>query len=171
MAVHVVSGIEGSKHDKLVFDDSIDDFIEKVRDFHKDEPLLIIGDKGYQEPNSQILVTPKKGTYFDLTPEELLNNEKLSKIRIIVENFFGRLKSRYRIFGDQYRGCHISYESIFNKCCTLINYEILTDHPLRKEDHDFFLRHRAIVFKSIEEEKRILKIKAEQQKKDEWKNL
>lgn len=46
MAVHVVSGIEGSKHDKLVFDDSIDDFIEKVRDFHKDEPLLIIGDKG-----------------------------------------------------------------------------------------------------------------------------
>lgn len=54
--------------------------------------LLIIGDKGYKDADSQKLDIPFKETYFNLTKEQLTFNEKLWKVRIIVEIFFGRLK-------------------------------------------------------------------------------
>lgn len=152
MALHIVTAVEGSVHDKAVFDQNIDDFTENVLDYHLTEPRLIMGDKGYQDADSQNLVTPFKGTYFNLTPDQLAFNEKLGKVRIIVENFFGRLKSRYRIIGDKYRGSHGRYEMIFKTCCALVNYELMNDHPLRLDDREFFLKHRALLFKSTEEE-------------------
>ena len=105
MTLHIVTAVEGSVHDKAVFDQNIVDFTENVLDYHLTEPRLIMGDKGYQDADSQNLVTPFKGTYFNLTPDQLAFNEKLGKVRIIVENFFGRLKSRYRIIGDLKNFC------------------------------------------------------------------
>lgn len=104
LAVHVMTGIEGLMHDKLIFDKSIDDFCDKVLSYHLDDPNQIIGDKGYQDIESDKLVTPIKGQYYCLNRDERRFNEKLSKVRIIIENFFGRLKCRYKIIGEKYRG-------------------------------------------------------------------
>ena len=57
MALHVVTAIEGSIHDKAVFDQYLDNFIENVHDYHLTEPLLIIGDKGYQDADYNNLIT------------------------------------------------------------------------------------------------------------------
>lgn len=88
--MHIVWPIEGSEHDKSIYDKNIDDLYEKVPLFHK--PSKIIGDKGYQDENSQILITPIKGNYYTLSKEQIAFNEKLSKIRILIENYFGRFK-------------------------------------------------------------------------------
>lgn len=138
-AVHVVTSINGSVHDKKVFDDSLQDFNDSVIKFHQGEPSKIIGDKGYQDNNSDILITPFKGSAGDLNHDQMKYNHELGKVRIIVENFFGRLKMRYDIMKYQYRGMHEKYEYYFLSCCALVNFEILMcDHPLREEDGEFY---------------------------------
>lgn len=153
LAVHVATSYKGSVHDKVIFDETIDDFKESVVSFHDGEPEQIMADKGYQDSQSQYIVSPIKGSFYTLSPQDLSYNEKLSKIRIIVENFFGRLKCRYKIIGTKYRGSHAYYELFFKTCCALVNFEIIYGHPLRDEDHDFFLKHRATIRKKIEDEK------------------
>ena len=70
----------------------------------------------------------------DLDKQQNIHNEKLGKIRVIVENFFGRLKMRYGIMRETYRGDHSLYPSLFVICCALVNFEIaFANHPLRDE--------------------------------------
>ena len=56
------------------------------------KPNQIIANKGYQNCHSQYTFSPIKGSFYTLLPEDLLHNEKLCRIRIIVEKFFGRSK-------------------------------------------------------------------------------
>lgn len=171
LAVHVATGYKGSIHDKAIFDETIDDFYNSVICFHEGEPDQIMADKGYQDGHSQYIISPIKGSYYTLSPEDLQYNEKLSKIRIIVENFFGRLKCRYKIIGSKFRGAHTHYELIFKTCCALVNFEILSGHPLREEDHSFFMRHRANIRKMIEDEKNQRKLRIKSQKKKRMKRF
>lgn len=157
LAMHIVSGIEGSVHDKKIFDENLEDFKQKVVKFHENDPFNIIGDKGYQDSKMNFLTTPYKGKPPQLSSQQLLFNENLGKVRIIVENFFGRLKSRYNITGSKYRGSHERYALIFKVCCALVNFEILNGHPLRSEDRTFFIKHRATIRKLNEEENQYLK--------------
>lgn len=141
IAVHIITGIEGGKHDKTVFDDSIQDFTTKVLSHHEDEPTKILGDKGYQDQTCDILVTPFKGELLDLEDTELEHNENLGKKRVIVENYFGRLKSRYGITKDTYRSDYSMYPSFFLICCALINFEIVfCGHPLRNSDSVYYVK-------------------------------
>ena len=135
VAVHVVTGIKGSVHDKKVFDESIDDFTNEVINPRIDDiPSKILGDKGYQDKNSDILITPYKGEPRTLERQQRIFNEKLGKIRVIVENFFGRLKIRYGVIRDPFRGDQSIYPMLFITCCALVNFEItVCDHPLRQE--------------------------------------
>ena len=135
IAVHIVAGVNGSIHDKKVFDDSVDDFTNDVVKPRSGEiPEKILGDKGYQDQFSDTLVTPYKGNPMDLDKQQNIHNEKLGKIRVIVENFFGRLKMRYGIMRETYRGDHSLYPSLFVICCALVNFEIaFANHPLRDE--------------------------------------
>ena len=165
LAVSVISGIEGSVHDKRLFDNSIPE-LNKLFNLHPDIPHMIIGDKGYQEPDSQLLVTPYKGNAVDLTKEQLGFNQKLGEVRIIIENFFGRLKSRYEIMGSTYRGCHENYADIFTLCCALVNFEqIECDHPLRDSDQTFYVKLGA----SLNQEKQQRDEKARERRKKQAK--
>ena len=165
LAVHVAAAYKGSIYDKAIFDATIDDFNESVVSFHVDEPNQIMADKGYQDGQSQQIVSPIKGSYYTLSQEDLSFNEKLSKIRIIVENFFGRLKCRYKIIGSKFRESHDNYELFFKTCCALVNFEIIYGHPLRDDDHDFFLKHRATLRKKIDDEINQRKEKTKSQKR------
>lgn len=163
LAVHIVTSIPGAKHDKNVFDSNIHDF-EKIIALHPDQPKKILADKGYQDPNSAILVTPVKGNSADLTREQLTFNENLGEVRIIVENFFGRVKSRYEIMSSVFRGSHDTYADIFTVCCALVNFEqIECNHGLRACDHKFYVRLQA----SIKAKKKEADEKAKEKRKQQ----
>lgn len=140
IAVNVVSGVKGAEHDKSIFDRTIDYFKNSLTD----QDFKIIGDKGYQEAGSKILLTPVKGNVNLLSRRDLQYNEKLGKIRILVENYFGRLKSKFTITTERFRGSHSIYNDIFVTCCALANFDIIFGHPLRQEDNEFFRKDRAL---------------------------
>lgn len=151
LAVFIASSIKGSIHDKLVFDQCLDEF-KKILALHPEAPAKILADKGYQDNNSEVLVTPYKGNSTTLTREQLAFNQKLGEVRIIVENFFGRLKSRYEIMEKRYRGSHEMYSDIFTICCALVNFEqVECNHPLREKDSRFYLRLLAELQRNKEE--------------------
>jgi hypothetical protein len=143
-AIHIVTGIKGARHDLDVFRESIPE-LGHIMDQHPDLPRMIIGDKGYQANDIECLITPHKGQPLDLTRVQNQFNDRLGKARVIIENYFGRLKSRYSIIGSKYRGAHEHYNHIFMVCCALVNFEIRQiDHPLRCEDGDFYRRAMAL---------------------------
>lgn len=163
IAVHIITGIEGGKHDKAVFDDSIQDFTNKVLSHHVNDPSKILGDKGYQDQTCDILVTPFKGELLDLEDTELEHNENLGKRRIIVENYFGRLKKRYGITKDIFRSDISMYPSFFIICCALINYEIaFCGHPLRDSDSTYYIK---LVTKMMKDSKLKKALRSKQYKK------
>jgi hypothetical protein len=151
-ALHVHAGVPGATHDLEVFRQTLPE-LTLIMDHHEDITHKIAGDKGYQSGDIECLVTPHKGKPENLTRPEKLFNERINKARVVVENFFGRLKSRYAIVGSKYRGDHEHYEAYFKLCCALVNYEIRQcGHSLRREDGDYYRRFLCHI-KNIEEEK------------------
>lgn len=151
MAVSIVTSIRGAKHDYNVFKKSRKQ-LAALFDKHPDQPHKILGDKGYQNSESDILVTPYKGNTADLTREQLIFNQNLGQVRIIVENFFGRLKSRYEIMSSVFRGGRETYENYFIICCALVNFEqIVCDHPLREDDSIFYKKMLVTMERKIKE--------------------
>lgn len=172
LAVHIVSGKKGAKHDKLVFDKSLESFQNEVISHHPNESKKILADKGYQDNASEILVTPIKGKPLALTSAQNAYNDKLSKARIIIENFFGRLKKRYQIMFDQFRGTKKDYRIVFEICCALINYEVFEcGHAFREEDNAFYKRVKAAMIlesQQIEKEKKKKRLAQAQARKAKY---
>ena len=153
-ALHVVTSIPGSTHDLTVFRDHLPD-VERMMAAHTNRVQRILADKGYQAQDIHCLLTPFKGTTANpLTQDQKLYNEKIGKVRILIENFFGRLKMRYAIIGSKYRGAYERYESIFITCCSLVNFELrFCKWGLRKDDLDFIQRFETSV--RLQEDRRI----------------
>jgi hypothetical protein len=163
-ALHIHTSIPGATHDLEVFRKTLPD-LELIMDHHVDMPAKVAGDKGYQDQDIECLVTPYKGAIETLTRPEKQFNERHMKARVVVENFFGRLKSRYNIIGSKYRGDHAHYEDIFRLCCALVNYEIKhCNHGLRREDGDFYKRLRCSEQQKIDEETKALFERRKQQR-------
>ena len=162
LVVHIVSGIKGADHDKSIFNESIDDFLENTSRLEGENQ--IIADKGYVDSDTDVLITPVKGAYYTLSRDALLHNDKVSKIRIIIENFFGRLKCRYRIMSEQYRGSHGCYPAIFKTCCALVNFELISGSPLRDDDQEYFAKHQALLWKEASDEWEKRRTKSRKQK-------
>ena len=140
IAVHAEAGIPGATHDLEVLRSTKDDLENILRSSPK-MPQKILADKGYVS-DLPFLITPHKGN--NLTRAQKLDNDRISKHRIIIENYYGRLKSRYAIIGSKYRGGHEGYEKIFKLCVSLINFEMYyLKHYLRKQDGDWYSRFRA----------------------------
>ena len=166
LAVSIISGIPGARHDKKIFDSSQDE-LDALFKLHQGKSHKILADKGYQDPDSQILVTPYKGKPGDLSKEQLQYNQKLGEARIIVENFFGRLKLRYEIMSAVFRGSHEYYSDIFTICCSLVNFEqIECGHPLRNTDKQFYVKLQA----SLKQKKLDEKEKAKENRKRQARN-
>ena len=164
VAMHVISGIQGSVHDLEVFRMSLPE-VQNLLEIHKNRPQKVLADKGYVS-EIDILLTPHKGTRTNLTRSQLLENDRISKHRVIVENFYGRLKARYSIIGDKYRNSLDGYEQTFKLCVALVNFEMLfLKHPLRKKDGDIYARFKAqdLIDMQAKAEKRSAKRKEERE--------
>ncbi|ETP04378.1 hypothetical protein F441_18848 [Phytophthora nicotianae CJ01A1] len=87
----------------------------------------ILTDKGYQGLEAHLrCIHPTKGS--NLPPEVQHQNENISSDRVLVDNFFGRLCSLWRIVTDKYRSIEDLYDDIFQVCESLTNFQ---SNPLR----------------------------------------
>lgn len=51
-------GEKGDTHDKVIFDESIENLSKSILNFHQNSPSGILGDKGYQDKTSDFLDYP-----------------------------------------------------------------------------------------------------------------
>jgi hypothetical protein len=153
VAVHICSGVRGATHDLEIFRKTQCE-LDTIIEHHEELPDKVLGDKGYQAQDIECLITPHKGRIENLTRTEKAFNDRHAKSRIVIENFFGRLKSRYAIISTKYRSDHDHYHDAFSLCCALVNFEIRNcSSPLRKEDADFYARMN-VQIRNEEDERR-----------------
>lgn len=77
----------------------------------------------------------------NLTPQESELNALISSKRVIIENFFGRLKKKFSIMSDKYRNEREAYDSFFKICCSLVNFDIKEcGNCIRAENGEYYIR-------------------------------
>lgn len=140
---------KGAKHDFSIFKENIGKYNLFLRKGNSSRTMADSGllhtqfpnswagmvDKGYQ--GAQELgryILPKKGSR--LTTQERMLNENIAKSRIIIENYYGRMKKLFKIMTDVFRFEEDCYDDVIVICACLTNYNI-AKNPLRKEDGDY----------------------------------
>jgi hypothetical protein len=144
-AVLVVAGIPGAVHDMMLFREHVGD-VEALIAGHEGEPVHVLADKGDIGVSGSarvVLVTPARrpaGGW--LTRDQLRANATIGSARVIVENFFGRLKTKFRILAGRWAQREDLYPTIFEVCCALVNYAIRSGggSPLRAEEGRSYLQ-------------------------------
>ena len=92
----------------------------------------LLADKGYAGGDRDIrAIIPKNGNRLSATDNS--RNRNIFACRIIVENFFGRLKMLWKIMHDRFRLSHDWYDKIVRICVALTNFHIDLN-PLREDD-------------------------------------
>jgi len=99
----------------------------------------VLGDKAYIGCDSsfRVICPSKPSKNHPLTLEEKALNQKISSERILIENYFGRLVSKFAVMKELYRGDHNLYDDLCHVCHALTNYHISL-HPLRQADGNLY---------------------------------
>lgn len=125
---YVFAGFPGSAHDSRVFQHSQlkTEIDREPKNLFSSPSYHILGDSAF--PLSDHVMVPFKD-YGSLSAKELTFNKKLSKTRVVIENTFGILKSRFRKL--HYVDCDIQHiPDIITACCVLHNMCMLEgDEP------------------------------------------
>ncbi|KAF0710588.1 hypothetical protein AaE_012461 [Aphanomyces astaci] len=103
----------------------------------------ILADKGYQglHRNLRAITPTKRPAGGVLTVSEMDVNDKIASDRVIIENFFGRLKTLWSVVGDTFKWKRDNYDIYVQSCVAFTNVHIRF-MPLRAEDgHDL---HRLV---------------------------
>ncbi|KAF0752316.1 hypothetical protein AaE_006089 [Aphanomyces astaci] len=128
-AIDCTKFYKGSVSDKTIFDENIDPLLVKLAKrtgettLEDSEPGMeqsaVLADKGYQGIRlNHRAVLPLR-----------------SRDRVIIENYFGRLKIPWATCSDTYRWSRMSYDIVLKACLALTNVDVRL-HPLRAEDVD-----------------------------------
>ena len=91
----------------------------------------------------------RKGT---LSINERNNRRELSRISVVVEQFFGRLKSLWSLFRKPYRHLHEKLDMDFDMCVLLTNEHIKVN--LLQNSDQLFYRNLETMTKLEQEKKR-----------------
>ena len=107
----------GSKSDKKVFDES------ELGDMDDDDAYM--GDKGYQgiQHDYNAVLPDKKPKGKKLSLEQKARNKRISKVRIVVEHTFGKMKN-YQVLSQRYRHPRESHDTVFEIVAGLVNRQI-----------------------------------------------
>ncbi|MEH2455586.1 IS5 family transposase [Nostoc sp.] len=108
---------KGKEHDFRIFKNS------KLR-LRKD--IECLGDKGYQgiqKLHAKSQIPKKKPRGGELNREEKKSNQKLAKVRVVVEHINRKLKI-FKILSDRYRNRRKRFSLRFNLIAGLYNYEL-----------------------------------------------
>ncbi|ETV82686.1 hypothetical protein H257_05252 [Aphanomyces astaci] len=103
----------------------------------------VLADRGYQGIQEYVRgFTPlKRPPHGQLTMEQERANVKLSSDRVIVENFFGRLKTLWGLASDKYTWKKDEYNMYFQTCVALTNVHIRFN-PLRNMDGEGYNQYK-----------------------------
>ncbi|ETV74819.1 hypothetical protein H257_10880 [Aphanomyces astaci] len=103
----------------------------------------VLADKGYQGTQEYVRgFTPlKRPPHGQLTMEQERSNAKLSSDRVIVKNFFGRLKTLWGLASDKYTWKKDEYNMYFQMCVALTNVHIRFN-PLRNVDGEGYNQYK-----------------------------
>ena len=108
----------------------------KLNDPERNNSWAILADKGYVGLEEEVrIITPHKGS--NLTAEESNYNKKLGADRVLIENFYGRLKLCWGLIRNKFKGSHVNYDTLFEIACGLTNV-LLKYSPLRAEDGEYY---------------------------------
>ena len=135
--IHCSKPVEGSMHDYALYkisglEDLIKEENEKCQRVFGNNSVTL-ADAGYQGLMKRLpgAVTPHKRKKGKLLPHhQRAFNLRIARSRIIVENWFGRLKSLWAIMGSKFRLKNEDYEEFWYFCSSLTNFHI-SHYPLR----------------------------------------
>ena len=107
----------GSKSDKKIFDES------ELGDMDDEDAYM--GDKGYQgiQHDHNAVLPDKKPKGKELSLEQKARNKRISKVRIVVEHTFGKVKN-YQVLSQRYRHPRDSHDTVFEIVAGLVNRQI-----------------------------------------------
>ena len=136
-AIHISPLIPGRRHDAYLFRNSgLAEFMKKVRRGSGRTEIThpaLLADSGYtglDEIYYELIVCKKRPPHGELSQKDFETNSKLHSDRVLVENFFGRLKTTFGILSNPYRCALNSLEDVVITCICLLNLK-LRAHPLR----------------------------------------
>lgn len=114
---HVSKTEPGSKSDKKIFDES------NPGDMDDDDAFM--GDKGYQgiQHDHYAILPDKKPKGKELNLEQKARNKRISKMRLVVEHTFGKIKN-YQAVSQKYRHPRDSHDAVFGIIVGLVNRQI-----------------------------------------------
>ena len=145
LLIHFSNSVPGAVHDFTLFKDSkLEDLIKKENERCNQlygENCTILGDSGYQGLSKRVpgAITPaKKPRGGRLDQDDILENKRIAKRRIIVENWFSRLKLLWGKMNQKLRNkkgseIHVEYDMNWTFCAALTNFHI-SKHPLRENE-------------------------------------
>ena len=140
LLIHYTNSVPGSVHDFNLFKTSglkeliIDENQRCQQLFGSNATTL--ADAGYQGISKivPVSVTPHKKLHNDnLIHQQKLFNQSISHRRILIENWFGRLKILWNIMYECYKLRLTFYDDLWMFCASLTNFHIMK-HPLRSEE-------------------------------------
>ena len=140
----------GSVHDMRIFKINLTDHLSRLEKTHGElaesddlttddldehQMWAAVMDKGYEGARRHgRFLTPKKSSARRvLDHDDKRRNKKLEATRVIVENYFGRMKTLWGAMEQTYRLRDSMYGPYVRMCVGLTNYHISL-MPLRKED-------------------------------------
>ncbi|KAF0708148.1 hypothetical protein AaE_013334 [Aphanomyces astaci] len=134
-------GFHSAQLEKQPNDTNVSD-TETLRDKFPNQ-WAVLADKGYQGIQEYVRgFTPvKRPPHGQLTMEQERANAKLSSDRVIVENFFGRLKTLWGLVSDKYTWKRDEYNMYFQTCVALTNIHVRFN-PLRNVDGEGYNQYK-----------------------------
>ena len=93
----------------------------------------IMAEKGFQGPQNRfrVVMPTKKPRNGNLTRAQEAENEKIAGVRILVENYYGRMVMKFKITDAKYMYDKAMYNLMIKLCCALTNFELMR-RPLRR---------------------------------------
>ena len=138
LLIHFSESVPGSVHDFTLFKNSnLKLLIEQENAYYQglfNSNCTTLADAGYQGLTNLVpgsIPPHKKPRNGNLSDQQKEFNKKTSHRRILVENYFGRLKTLWKIMATKYRLKLSSYGHVWCFCASLTNYHISL-HPLRE---------------------------------------
>ena len=120
-AFYISQAFPGSVHDMHILSkscDEIDDIINGTG---------LLADKGYVGGDKYIQSLH--------IPSDADRDRPLRVRRVLVEQYFGRLKKRFSVISERFPLRDDMVDLVFDLCCALVNID-LEKHPLKRDDEE-----------------------------------
>ena len=89
------------------------------------EPWALLVDSGYQglQHTLPAILPQKRRAGHEFTRDQRDHNRRLARHRVVCEQFYGRLKAKWRIMTSKYRNDRDDYAKLFRLCAALTQVE------------------------------------------------